>query len=62
MKDDEIERLEKAGKSASSMVSRQEVLESMYGRMEPKPVAPSYTLEQRLAMEERMSKERRMVG
>jgi len=62
LKDDEIERLERAGKSSCSSYSRQEVLESMYGRLAPKPVPPSYTIEQQLAMEERYSNERRVVS
>lgn len=36
MKDDEVDRLERAGKAASG-ATRQEVMESMYGRIDPKP-------------------------
>lgn len=36
MKDDEVDRLERAG-TAVSGATRQEVMESMYGRVDPKP-------------------------
>ena len=36
LKDDEIERLERAG-AATMGVSRAEVMDSMYNRLEPKP-------------------------
>lgn len=36
LKDDEVDRLERAAKAASGP-SRQDVMESMYGRLEPKP-------------------------
>lgn len=36
LKDDEVDRLERAGQAASG-ASRQDVMDSMYGRMEPKP-------------------------
>ena len=36
LKDDEVDRVERASK-ATTGVSRQDVLESMYGRLEPKP-------------------------
>lgn len=36
LKDDEVDRLERAAAAASGP-SRQEVMESMYGRLEPKP-------------------------
>ena len=34
---------------------------SMYGRLDPKPVAPSYSLEERLATEAAQREERRKV-
>lgn len=52
LKDDEVDRLERAA-AASSGISRQEVMESMYGRLEPKPRGPSYSLEERAAMRAR---------
>jgi hypothetical protein len=36
LKDDEVDRLERAS-SAASGPSRQDVMDSMYGRLEPKP-------------------------
>ena len=36
LKDDEVDRLERANNAVSG-TSRQEVMESMYGRIEPKP-------------------------
>ena len=36
LKDDEVDRLERAG-AATMGVSRTEVLESMYNRLEPRP-------------------------
>ena len=36
LKDDEVDRIERASKAASG-VSRTEVMESMYGRLDPKP-------------------------
>lgn len=37
LKDAEVERLERAGRAASGSISRAECLESMYGRIDPKP-------------------------
>ncbi|KAL0034980.1 hypothetical protein WJX79_003981 [Trebouxia sp. C0005] len=54
LKDDEIERLERAG-AATMGVSRAEVMDSMYNRLEPKPKEPSYSAEELAAM--RMSHE-----
>lgn len=36
LKDDEVDRLEKANHAASGL-SKQNVMESMYGRLDPKP-------------------------
>jgi len=36
LKDDEVDRLERANNAVSG-TSRQDVMESMYGRIEPKP-------------------------
>jgi hypothetical protein len=36
LKDDEVDRLERASAAASGP-SRQDVMDSMYGRLEPKP-------------------------
>jgi hypothetical protein len=38
LKDDEVERLERVSKAACSVYSRQDIMESMYGRVEPKPI------------------------
>ena len=37
LKDDEVDRLERASRAACASASRQEVMESMYGRINPKP-------------------------
>ncbi|GAX75012.1 hypothetical protein CEUSTIGMA_g2458.t1 [Chlamydomonas eustigma] len=57
LKDDEVERLERVSKAACSVYSRQDIMESMYGRVDPKPLAPSYSVEQKLAMEARQRQE-----
>ena len=44
LKDDEVERLERASQ-ASNGASREEVMSSMYGRSDPKPLPPSYSPE-----------------
>ncbi|DBA98111.1 hypothetical protein WJX77_010113 [Trebouxia sp. C0004] len=49
LKDDEIERLERAG-AATMGVSRAEVMDLMYNRLEPKPKEPSYKAEELAAM------------
>ncbi|GMH33796.1 hypothetical protein BSKO_01630 [Bryopsis sp. KO-2023] len=49
LKDDEVERLERASKAVSGP-SREEVMESMYGRINPKPKDPSYSAEERKSM------------
>eukprot|EP00798_Chlamydomonas_sp_ICE-L_P006593 gene6593-3248_t len=46
LKDDEVERIERASHAVSGSVSRQDVMESMYGRIEPKPLAPSYSTQE----------------
>ena len=51
LKDDEVERLERANQAGSGARSRQEVMASMYGRADPKPLAPSYTAEEVLKMQ-----------
>lgn len=56
LKDDEVDRLERAAGAASG-TSRQEVMESMYGRLEPKPQGPCYSLEERAAMRAREQSE-----
>ena len=50
LKDDEVERLERADQGSGGR-SRQEVMASMYGRADPKPLAPSYTAEEVLKMQ-----------
>lgn len=35
--DDEVDRLERASHAASGTATRQEVMESMYGRADPRP-------------------------
>ncbi|KAL6777062.1 hypothetical protein ACKKBF_B20070 [Auxenochlorella protothecoides x Auxenochlorella symbiontica] len=45
LKDDEVDRLERAAQAASGP-SRAEVMDSMYGRLEPKPAAPSFSAEE----------------
>ena len=57
LKDDEVDRLERASKATSGL-SRQEVMDSMYGRLEPKPRQPSYSAEERIAMRRREEEER----
>jgi hypothetical protein len=52
LKDDEVERLERANKATSGR-SRQETMESMYGRADPKPLPPSYTPEDMKKMREK---------
>ena len=52
LKDDEVERLERANKATSGR-SRQETMESMYGRADPKPLPPSYTPEDLKRMREK---------
>lgn len=37
LKDDEVERLEVAARSTSVGVGRAEMMDSMYGRLQPKP-------------------------
>ncbi|KAL4427969.1 hypothetical protein ABPG75_002058 [Micractinium tetrahymenae] len=49
LKDDEVDRLERASQAASGP-GRQEVMESMYGRAEPKPAPAEYSAEERAAM------------
>ena len=58
LKDDEVDRLERAGAAASGEYTRQDMLESMYGRAEPKPAAPSYSAEERAAMRRAADAER----
>jgi hypothetical protein len=52
LKDDEVDRLERASKATTGL-SRQEVMDSMYGRVEPKPKEPVYTAEEKMAMQRR---------
>ncbi|EFN58095.1 hypothetical protein CHLNCDRAFT_142413 [Chlorella variabilis] len=49
LKDDEVDRLERAGAAASGP-NREDVMDSMYGRAEPKPAAPRYSGEELAAM------------
>ena len=55
LKDDEVDRLERADKAAAGGggLNRQEVMESMYGRANPIPLQPVYTAEERLAVAHR---------
>ena len=65
LKDDEVDRLERADKAVAGGRSRQEGMASMYGRADPKPLEPSYTaaevrkmqaaLESRLAAKEALA-------
>lgn len=57
LKDDEVDRLERASKATTGS-SRQDVMESMYGRLEPKPLPPSYSAEERIAMKRKEEEER----
>ncbi|KAL4532079.1 hypothetical protein Ndes2437B_g02505 [Nannochloris sp. 'desiccata'] len=57
LKDDEVDRLERAS-SAASGPSRQDVMDSMYGRLEPKPKEASYSAEERLAMHRKIEEEK----
>lgn len=43
LKDDEVNRLERA-KNAVSGLSKQDVMESMYGRLDPKPEGENWVL------------------
>lgn len=56
LKDDEVDRLERASAAASGP-SRQDVMDSMYGRLEPKPKEPLYSAEERRAMRLREEEE-----
>jgi len=55
LKDDEVDRLERA---AATGTRREEVMETMYGRLEPKPAAARYSAEERAAMRAREDAER----
>lgn len=56
MKDDEVDRLERAGAQSASL--RQDVMESMYGRLDPKPAPAVYSLEEQKKMKAREDAER----
>ena len=56
MKDDEVDRLERAG--AQSASSRQDVMESMYGRLDPKPAPATYSAEEQRKMRARAEEEK----
>ena len=62
LKDDEVDRLERA-QNASVGPSRQEVMESMYGRLNPKPAEPTYTPEeiQKMQLVEEAEKRHRQL-
>ncbi|MEW5300926.1 MAG: hypothetical protein WDW36_003817 [Sanguina aurantia] len=60
IKDDEVERLERAGR-ATLGPSRDDVMGSMYGRLDPSPVGPSYSRQELLAMEQVAEKDRRQA-
>lgn len=49
LKDDEVDRLERST-TATTGLSRQEVMDSMYGKLDPKPAEPKYTAEQKIRM------------
>lgn len=51
LKDDEVDRLERAAQAAAGP-SREEVMSSMYGRLDPRPAAPSYSAEELRRLEE----------
>ncbi|KAI8475993.1 MAG: hypothetical protein J3K34DRAFT_453232 [Monoraphidium minutum] len=53
LKDDEVDRLERASKPGGCWgLSRAEVLDGMYGRIDPKPRPPEYDGRERAAMRE----------
>ncbi|UPR05069.1 hypothetical protein HOP50_19g84160 [Chloropicon primus] len=52
LKDDEVDRLERAGQACNG-TTREEVMSSMYGRADPKPLPPSYTPEDLKKMKEK---------
>lgn len=47
--DGEVERLERAGRAVLGP-SRDDVMASMYGRVDPRPAAPTYSAEELAAM------------
>ncbi|KAL6752635.1 hypothetical protein V8C86DRAFT_573995 [Haematococcus lacustris] len=51
LRDEEVERLERCGQAVCARRSRQEEMDTMYGRMEPKPQAPAYSHQELLAVE-----------
>lgn len=56
LKDDEVDRLERAT-AASTGPRRDEVMESMYGRLEPKPKEPSFSAEEKARMHQQQLEE-----
>lgn len=60
LRDDEVERLERAdARAASGGYSRQQVMDTMYGRSDPRPEAPTWSAEEASAVEARQAAERR---
>ncbi|KAF5833440.1 hypothetical protein DUNSADRAFT_10266, partial [Dunaliella salina] len=62
LKDDEVDRLERATHAASGSVSRDEVMQQMYGKADPRPEASAYTPEQVLAMKQRQDQARQQAA
>ncbi len=56
LKDDEVDRLERAAAAASGP-GREAVMDSMYGRLQPTPAAPAYTGAERAAVAAREAAE-----
>ena len=56
MKDDEVDRLERAG--AQSASTRRDVMESMYGRLDPRPAPATYSAEEQKKMKARAEEEK----
>jgi len=60
LKDDEVDRLERST-TATTGLSRQEVMDSMYGKLDPKPAQPKYTAEEKIRMRRLEEKEANRV-
>ncbi|GLC36971.1 hypothetical protein PLESTB_000172800 [Pleodorina starrii] len=54
--DAEVDRLERAGRAVSGS-GREDVMQSMYGRLDPKPEGPKYSPEERFRVQERERQE-----
>ncbi|CAG9464087.1 unnamed protein product [Pedinophyceae sp. YPF-701] len=60
LKDDEVHRLERAGRGAGPY-TRKQLEEHMYGRLRPGPAEPTYTLEERRRMRQRAEEDARLL-